>query len=175
MSAIHVIVKGVLQFLLVTAFILRFVLPLARVNMREQLSQAVIRVTNPIVLPLRKVLPPIGRIDTASLAALLLVQTAVTGVRWLLQDPEVLLRGSFLSAVVFTLAAAIINFYIFALIIYAVLSWVSPGTYSPATSLLTGICEPLLRPIRQLIPPLGGIDFSAFFAMLGLVALSTLF
>ena len=70
MPAIIYIVEAVLQYLLVTAFLLRLVLPLARVNMRNQLAQAVIRVTNPLVMPLRRVLPPIGRVDTASVVAI---------------------------------------------------------------------------------------------------------
>src|SRR5688500_8864647 len=63
MSAIVYIVNAILQYLLVTAFLLRVLLPLARANMRNPLSQAVLRATNPLVLPLRKMLPPIGRLD----------------------------------------------------------------------------------------------------------------
>ena len=51
------------------------------------------------------------------------------------------------------------------------LSWVAPGTYSPASALLSSLCEPLLRPVRRVIPPLAGIDFSALFVIIGLQAL----
>lgn len=66
MDALLFIVRTLLQVLLVTVFLLRVLLPLARADSRNQLSQAVIRLTNPLVLPLRRVLPPIGKVDTAS-------------------------------------------------------------------------------------------------------------
>src|SRR5262252_8783627 len=78
MSAIVYIANALLQYLLVTAFLLRVLLPLVRANMRNPLSQAVLRVTNPLVLPFRRILPPIGRMDTASVVALLLVQLVTT-------------------------------------------------------------------------------------------------
>ena len=84
MEAIIFIVRTLLQVLLVTVFLLRVLLPLARADSRNQLSQAVIRLTNPLVLPLRRVLPPIGKVDTASIVALLIVQTAATATLWLL-------------------------------------------------------------------------------------------
>ena len=65
MESIRFIVGTLLQVLLVMVFLLRVLLPLARADSRNQLSQAVIRLTNPLVLPLRRVLPPIGKIDTA--------------------------------------------------------------------------------------------------------------
>lgn len=73
MRAIIYVVGALLQ-LVVTIFLLRVLLPLARADARNQLSQAVIRLTNRVVLPLRKMLPPIGKVDTASLVALVLVQ-----------------------------------------------------------------------------------------------------
>src|SRR4029079_8039067 len=83
MRAITFVVGALLQ-LVVTIFLLRVLLPLARADSRNQLSQAVIRMTNPLVLPLRRILPPIGKVDTASIVALLLVQAAATATLWLL-------------------------------------------------------------------------------------------
>ena len=74
MEALIFIVRTLLQVLLVTVFLLRVLLPLVRADSRNQMSQAVIRLTNPLVLPLRRVLPPMGKIDTASIVALLIVQ-----------------------------------------------------------------------------------------------------
>jgi YggT family protein len=61
-----------------------------------------------------------------------------------------------------------------AILIYALLSWVAPGTHSPANDLLGRICEPILRPIRRVIPPVGGLDLSALFVLIGLQALQIL-
>ena len=69
------------------------------------------------------------------------------------------------------LLGTILLFYTYALFLYILLSWVAPGTYSPAASLLQSLCEPLLRPVRRIIPAIAGIDFSALFVIIGLQAL----
>jgi YggT family protein len=173
MEAIRFIVGTLLQVLLVTVFLLRVLLPLARADSRNQLSQAVIRMTNPLVLPLRKVLPPIGKVDTASIVALIIVQAAAIALMWLLGGyPFVFTPGQFIYVVLMALITTILRFYIFALLLYVILSWIAPGTYSPAAALLDSLCEPLLRPVRRLIPPLAGIDFSALFVIIGLQAIN---
>lgn len=173
MESIRFIVGTLLQVLLVTVFLLRVLLPLARADSRNQLSRAVIRMTNPLVLPLRKVLPPIGKIDTASIVALIIVQAAAIALMWLLGGyPFVFTPGQFIYVVVMALITTVLRFYIFALLLYVILSWIAPGTYSPAAALLDTLCEPLLRPVRRIIPPLGGIDLSALFVMIGLQAIN---
>ncbi len=171
MEAVIFIVRTVLQTLLVTVFLLRFLLPLVRADSRNQLSQAVIRITNPLVLPLRRIIPPLGRIDSASLIALLVVQLAATATL-------LLLRGYTLTSPLFILRIAlvdltitVIQFYFFAMLIYALLSWVAPGAYSPAASVLTSLCEPLLKPVRRVVPQIGGLDLSVVFVLIGLQAL----
>jgi YggT family protein len=172
MEAIRFIVGTLLQVLLVMVFLLRVLLPLSRADSRNQLSQAVIRLTNPLVLPLRRVLPPIGKVDTASIVALIIVQAAAIAMLWLLGGyPFIFTPGQFIYIVFLTLVTTVLRFYIFALILYAILSWIAPGTYSPAAALLDSLCEPLLRPVRRVIPPLAGIDFSALFVIIGLQAI----
>lgn len=165
MLPIIYIVYAVLEYLVVTAFLLRLLLPLARANMRNQLSQAVMRATNPLVMPLRRVLPPIGRVDTASVVALLIVQfltvLAVSLLAGYPLTPAFLLQQTGLELIRETLRV-----YGFCLFIYVLLSWVAPHTYSPAGELLGSLCEPILRRIRRVIPPLAGLDFSAFFALI---------
>lgn len=172
MEAIIFIVRTLLQVLLVTVFLLRVLLPLARADARNQLSQAVIRLTNPLVLPLRRVLPPLGKVDTASVVALIIVQIAATATLWLLGAfPWVATPAQFMYVVMVTLVTTVLQFYTFALLLYVLLSWIAPGTYSPASALLSSLCEPLLRPVRRIIPPLAGIDFSALLVIVGLQAL----
>lgn len=172
MDALIFVVRTVLQVLLVTVFLLRVLLPLVRADSRNQLSQAVIRVTNPLVLPLRRILPPVGKIDTASIVALLIVQIAATATLWLLGAyPWVFTAPQFLQVVFLNLVVAILQFYTFALFLHVLLSWVAPGTYSPAAAVLESICDPLLRPVRRVIPPLGGLDLSALFLIIALQAL----
>lgn len=172
MEAIIFIVRTLLQVLLVTVFLLRVLLPIVRADARNQLSQAVIRLTNPLVLPLRRVLPPLGKIDTASIVALIIVQIAATATLWLLGAYPWVVDGSRFAQVVFvTLIITLIQFYSFAVFLYALLSLIAPGAYSPAVSLLTSLCEPLLRPVRRVIPPIGGFDLSALFVLIGLQAM----
>lgn len=172
MDALIFVVRTVLQVLLVTVFLLRVLFPLVRADSRNQLSQAVIRLTNPLVLPLRRVLPPIRKIDTASIVALLIVQVAATAILWLLGAYPWVYNGvQFALEVLRALAATVLQFYTFALLLSILLSWVAPGTYSPAAGLLSSICEPLLRPVRRLIPPIAGLDMSAMFLIIALQAL----
>jgi YggT family protein len=172
MEAIIFIVRTLLQVLLVTVFLMRVLLPLTRSDARNQLSQAIIRLTNPLVLPLRRLLPPMGKIDTASVVALLIVQIAATATLWLLGAyPWISVPSQFLYVVLLSLLSTILQFYTFALLLYILLSWVAPGTYSPASSLLSNLCEPLLRPVRRLIPPIAGLDLSALFVIIALQAL----
>jgi YggT family protein len=172
MDALIFIVRTLLQVLLVTVFLLRVLLPLVRADSRNQLSQAVIRLTNPLVLPLRRILPPIGKIDTSSIVALLIVQFATTAVLWLLSAyPSVFTLGQFIHVSLLSLLLTILQFYTFAILLYVLLSWIAPGTYSPGAMLLASLCEPILRPIRRVIPPIAGIDLSALFVIVGLQAL----
>src|SRR5690606_23872599 len=172
MDALIFIVRTLLQVLLVIVFLLRVLLPLVRADSRNQLSQAVIRVTNPLVLPLRRVLPPIGKIDTASVVALLIVQIAATATLWLLGAyPWIFTVPQFLHMALLSLVITILQFYTFALFLYVLLSWVAPGTYSPAAAILSSLCEPLLRPVRRVVPTFGGVDLSALFVIIGLQAL----
>ena len=73
------------------------------------------------------------------------------------------------------LVHSVIWFYVIALFIYVVLSWIAPGTYSPASALLDSICEPLVAPVRKIVPPIGGLDLSVVFVTILLLALLKLF
>lgn len=172
MDALIFIVRTILQVLLVTVFLLRVLFPLVRADSRNQLSQAVIRLTNPLVLPLRRILPPVRKVDTASIVALLIVQSAATATLWLLGAyPWVYNPTQFTVEVLRNLVGTVLQFYTFAMFLLILLSWVAPGTYSPAAALLSSICEPLLRPVRRVIPAVAGLDLSALFLIIALQAL----
>lgn len=170
MQALQFIVEALLT-LVVIAFLLRVLLPLVRADLRNPFSAAILRFTNPVVLPLRRLLPPAGRIDTASIVALFAVQMLAAGMLFAFMgtgwpDPLQLVLTSLKM-----LAQTVIQFYVFAVLLYALLSWIAPGTYSPVANVLTSLCEPVLAPVRRLIPPIGGLDLSALFVLIGLQAL----
>ena len=100
------------------------------------------------------------------------MQAAATAILWLLTGtPFSVGFNVFLRVMLFTLIGTILLFYTYALLLYVLLSWVAPNTYSPAAALLDRLCEPLLRPVRRIIPPIAGIDLSALFVIIGLQAL----
>jgi len=172
MTALTFILDALLT-LIVVAFLLRLLMPVVRADFRNPIGQAVLQFTNPLVMPLRKLLPPAGRLDIASVLALLLVQLAKTAMLRLVAGAGLgllpLLAGSLRD-----LASTVLQFYFVAVLIYALLSWVAPGSYSPGAQLLGRLCEPLLAPLRRVIPPIGGLDLSALFVLIGLQALQIL-
>jgi YggT family protein len=144
--------------------------------MRNQLAQAVLRATSPLVLPLRRVFPPVSRVDSASVVALLIVQFLTVLVILLLGKqflyPSITLTPMVLAfETALELVREVLRVYGFGLFIYALLSWVAPHTYSPTNDILGALCDPILKRIRRLIPPLAGLDFSVFFACIGISAI----
>jgi YggT family protein len=172
MNALLFIVQTLLS-LTVFVFLLRLLLQWSRADFRNQIAQAVVRLTNPLILPLRRVLPPIGKIDTASVVAVILIATleevildALTAGGFFGDWPRTLLFGVLKRIVVVTIST-----YLYAIFIYALLSMVAPGGYSPMQSILASLCEPVLRPFRRIIPPVAGLDLSPLWAGIILVAL----
>jgi len=169
MSAIVYLLQTFLGLLL-SVFLLRVLLPLARADARNPFSLAVIRLTNPLVLPLRRIFPPIGRLDTAALIALMVMQLAATAL--LLIVSSHILNGTivFITAA-FDLIELVLQFYKWATILFVLLSWVAPDTYSPVSGILNSLVAPLVRPWRKLIPPFGGMDFSPALLVIAIQAL----
>ena len=173
MDALLFLVDSAFTFL-VYAFLLRLLLQLVRADFRNPLAQAVLALTNWLVLPLRKVLPPVGRFDTASLVALLAVQFASVLVLFRLRTgvtyPFLPLAAEALRA----LAHSTLLLYTVLIFVYALLSFIAPGVRSAASALLAALCEPVLAPLRRVLPVVGGLDFSPLVAIVGLQALRIL-
>lgn len=173
MDALVFIIDSVLTFL-IYAFLLRVLLPLARADFRNPLSQAILALTSWLVVPLRRILPPAGRVDTASVVALLAVQVAATLVLFRLQAGALLPVVPLLVTALRSLVLHVLLLYTVLIFIYALLSFVAPGVRSPATALLASLCEPLLMPLRRVLPVVGGLDLSPLVAIIGLQALRLL-
>jgi len=170
MEAIRYIVDTLL-WLLTLAFLLRFLFQLVRADFRDPMADAIVRVTNWLILPLRRVLPPIGKIDTATVVAVVASASLRTTVLMALSgeafgDWLVLLRVIVIGLVDLTLRV-----YLFALLLYWLTSFVSPGGYSPGVRLLAQLCEPILKPVRRIIPRIGQIDFSVLWVSIAIGAL----
>jgi len=170
MEAIRYIVDTLL-WLLTLAFLLRFLFQLVRADFRDPMADAVVRVTNWLILPLRRVLPPVGKIDTATVLAVLLIASIRTALLLALNgegfgDALVFLRITLIDLIDLTLRV-----YLFALLLYWLTSFVSPGGYAPGVRLLGQLCEPILKPVRRVIPPIGQIDFSVLWVSIAIGAL----
>ncbi len=142
------------------AMVLRFLLQLVRADFYNPISQFLVKITNPVVIPLRKVIPGLGGMDLASLLLALILQMlsivvlmALYGLG--LPNPILLLLWSALG-----LVGLLVNIYFFALLAMIILSWLAPGSGNPAVFLLYQITEPVMAPFRKLLPPMGGMDFS---------------
>ncbi len=173
MDALYFLLDSILSFA-VFAFLLRVLLQLVRADFRNPLAQAVVALTNWLVLPLRRIVPAAGRFDTASLVALLVVQMAATLVLFRVRTGVIFPFVSLAIASIRALALAALLLYTILIFVYAALSVIAPGVRSPATALLAALCEPVLRPLRRILPIVGGIDFSPLVAILGLMALRIL-
>ncbi len=169
-----IFVLDALITLIVIAFLLRALFPLVRADFRNPIGQAVLRVTDPLVLPLRKLLRPAGRVDVAAIVALLIVQITGTALIFGLAGAPMASPLSIVAVALRDLARTVLQFYFFAVLLHVVLSWVAPGAHSPAAAILQRLCEPLLRPLRRVIRPLAGLDLSPIFLLIGLQALQIL-
>lgn len=150
--------------------VLRFLLAWVKADFYNPLSQFLVSATNPILIPLRRVIPSIGPIDTASIVLMLGVKLLEIGLLATLSGVTLNLPIMIVVAVV-QITELVIYIFIFALIIQAVMSWVSPGMNSygnPVASILHSLNEPLLRPVRGIMPRTGMIDLSPLVVIIGL-------
>ncbi|MDF3019457.1 MAG: hypothetical protein K0Q92_760 [Steroidobacteraceae bacterium] len=167
MNALYFLVDTLLTLYLYV-LILRFIMQLTRADFRNQVAHAVLIATNPIVMPLRKIFPPVGKVDSASVLAIILMAAITVGALTFIRAGVVLDPISWLVATALLLVRSFIMFFMGAIFIYALLSWVVPAGYNPVMALLGTIVEPVLRPFRRLIPPIGALDLSALWALLAL-------
>ena len=175
MDAIRYIVDTLL-WLLTLAFVLRLLFQWARADFRDPMADAIVRVTNWLILPLRKVLPPIGKIDTATVVAVVAAASVRTLAALALAGAGIGVGDldAFLRITTVDLAGLVLRIYLFALLLYWLTSFVSPGGYAPGIRLLSQLCEPILKPVRRIIPPIGQIDFSVLWVSIVIGALLVL-
>ena len=162
--------------LFLTAVILRFLLQLARADFYNPISQALVRITNPAIKPLRRIIPGFFGIDIASLVLAIVVKLLMILVLFFIQTGATNINfAAVLLVSVLSVFVTIFNIYFVAMIATIILSWVAPGSYHPAAVLVHQVVEPVMAPFRRLLPPMGGIDFSPMIAFLALNVVKILF
>jgi len=173
-NALTFIIHAVAQLYLFV-LLLRLLLPWMGADFRNPIAQAVLKVTSPIVVPLRRVIPPVGRVDTATVLVAFIIQYITIVV--LLMIKGILELATFASIAITTvvyLLILVLNLFIFAIVIRVILSWISPGGYNPAIAIIHTLTDRVLLPFRRIIPPLGGLDLSPLVAIILLSAIKIL-
>ncbi|MFW9267226.1 YggT family protein [Pseudomonas sp. D2-30] len=163
-AAVYVLqTLGSLYLLIV---LMRFVLQLVRANFYNPLCQFIVKATQPLLKPLRRIIPSLFGLDMSSLLLAILLQMALMALTLLLTygitgNPLQLLIWSIIGV-----TALFLKIFFFALIISVILSWVAPGSHNPGAELVNQICEPALAPFRRIVPNLGGLDISPILAFM---------
>ncbi len=159
--------------LYILVVMLRFLLQWVRADFYNPISQFLVKATNPLLIPLRRVIPSLAGADMAAVVLMLALQMLDLTLILLLKGAAIGLGSLFIVSIA-ELLSLLINVFIFSILIIVIISWINPGAYNPATNLLTSLTEPLLRPARRLIPPISGIDLSPLVVLIGLQVLKML-
>lgn len=161
------------------AVALRLAMQWVRADFRNPIVQFIVTVTNPLVVPLQKVLAPMYKIDTATLVVYLLLQLAVIALlssMTCVATPDVI---TLLWLAIIRGLRLILNIYFFVIFGYVLMSWIATGGYNPSLAMLSNmlreLAEPVLRPVQRLIPPIAGWDLSPIFLLIGLGAVTQMF
>ncbi len=147
--------------------LMRFLLQLVRADFYNPISQFIVKVTNPLLIPLRRVIPGFGGLDLASLLLAWLAQCVYIGAVSMmiglgLPWANLLVWGTI------GLVSLLFNIYFWGLLIVVIASWIAPNSYNPALILINQILEPVMGPIRAKMPDLGGLDLSPLIFILAL-------
>lgn len=169
-NILHLIVYSLMSLFLVIV-ILRFLLQLVRADFYNPVSQAIVKITMPLLKPMRKVIPSVLGIDTASVVLIILVQFIATallalvlGAWGIILNPLPLILWGLVGAL-----TIISSIFFWCMIISIVGSFIAPMSNHPLLTLANQIINPLAAPIRKLIPPIGGVlDISPIIILLGL-------
>ncbi|WP_231758816.1 YggT family protein [Microbulbifer elongatus] len=173
-SNIGVFILATIGILFLFAVLLRFMLQLARADFYNPISQGIVKVTNPLLRPLRKIVPGLFGIDMASLVlALLVAWVMIIGAGFLagagMLNPLSALLWAFLGVLMTLIAILFVG-----MLISIVVSWIAPQSSHPALILLRQLLEPVYAPVRKVIPPLGVIDISPIFVFILLTVVDKL-
>lgn len=158
----------VLFGLYITVIMLRFFFQLLRVDFYNPVAQAIVKVTNPPLRTLRRFIPSIGKIDSSSIVLMLCLQYISLTLITLIVGANFLPLSLLLLSLVELLNHAF-NIFIFSIILLAILSWISsPYQQNPIAPILEQLTRPIMRPVRRLLPAIGGIDISPMIALIAL-------
>ncbi len=150
-------------------FLARLILQASRADFYNPISQGIVKATDPILRPMRMVIPGYRNLDFAAFIAAWLIEVLSHTLAFGIQSHYIPGVAYLFGIGLFDVLRLLLTVYWFALIVVIVLSFLAPGSYHPAAALLAQITEPILAPARRLIPPLGGLDFSPILVFMILI------
>lgn len=153
--------------LYILAVMLRFLLQTVRADFYNPLVQALVTITNPPLIPLRRLVPGLMGLDMAAIILMLILKSIELVLVFSIVDHAISLPGVLVLALA-ELFNLFLNVLLFAIIIRVILSWVNPDYRNPIMIILVQLTEPIMRPVRGLLPLLGGIDFSPILIFIGI-------
>ncbi len=166
LSEISTTILQTLASLYLLIIVLRFLLQIAKADFYNPVSQFIVKATNPLLIPLRRIIPGLFGLEIPCIVLALVLQWLV------IQALGFLSIGSLLPALpvliwsIIGLVSLVLNIYFWGLLIMVIISWVAPGNPNPMLTLLNSLINPALKPIQRIIPPLGGLDLTPIFAFL---------
>ncbi|QKZ07253.1 YggT family protein [Pseudomonas eucalypticola] len=155
--------------------LLRFVLQLVKANFYNPLSQFAVKATQPLLKPLRQVVPSIAGLDTSSLLLAIVIQALLMAFVMMLTYGTILDLPHLLIWALLGVFSLFLKIFWVAMIVMVIVSWIAPGTHNPAAELAYQIAEPILAPFRRMLPNLGGLDISPIFAFLAIQVVQSFF
>ena len=171
MNALRYIIDT-LTTLYLAVLLLRLLMQIARVNFRNVFAEAVVRLTNPLVMPLRRILPPVSKVDSASVVAIVLFAAFKIALLWLVSTGSLPGPITWLVQTAFELVEATLWLYFVMIFFYGIAGFLLQGRSSPINDVLANLCEPILSRVRRIIPSLvAGLDLSFLWAIIALQAL----
>ena len=153
--------------LFVTAVLLRLLLQWVKADFYNSLSQFLIKITNPVLVPARRIIPSVGKLDTASVVVMLLLELLQLVIIGLLSQTDYGFQFLFLFALKKLLVTLLLTYFVL-IIARVLISWLANQSRHPIIPLVYQLTEPVLRPLSKLLPPMGGIDLSPLLALIAL-------
>ena len=158
---------GTLIDLYVTAVMLRLLLQWVRADFYNPVCQFLVKLTNPVLVPLRRVIPAIGKLDTASVVLMIALEILSVWIVSRIGSADLTIQQIVVFALI-KLMATMLWILFFLIIVSVILSWVGARVRHPAIPLVYQVTEPVLAPFRKVIPPIAGIDLSPLFALIAI-------
>jgi YggT family protein len=161
-------------YLYILIVFLRLLFQLIRADFHNPLSQFILKATNPILMPMRRFIPAWGKIDTASLVLIIILKILELCLKDLFHFGGINSFYNIFAVSILELTRMLLNFYLFAIIVQIILSWLAPQNNNPIVGILYQITEPIMSPARRLVPPMGGLDLSPIIVILFIQVLELL-